>query len=313
MPRVVDIVVGRVVHLPRRQLRAKSLLGLPGRGEWVSPSKNGSCMGSRPSEACRSRANCFAASDHCGAPSRSKLLNVTDAMAWLGSPARVRVIHAFVTVHWVMAATWSALRSSTAKAASHMARVGARIAYWIWPMRRRDVVGRRLPGDGDELVQRPAAGMRQHGFLHHLRGRVHEADRVDGAWRAGDRMGMGDAAAGRLALPRFRMLAFERVDPAPIGRAGGVPEAAVGQRGKRVRVEAEGGVQAIVIAVRGMHGLGAAHLFSRFAEKHERTADAVLLHGALGRQETGERPHAERGMRIGMTGRVPARPLARLA
>src|SRR4051812_23823069 len=54
-------------------------------------------------------------------------------MAWLGRPGRVLVIQAFSTVQWVMAATWSALRSSTVKAASHMARVGARMAYWIWP------------------------------------------------------------------------------------------------------------------------------------------------------------------------------------
>src|SRR5215470_19324460 len=53
-------------------------------------------------------------------------------MTWFGRPGRVFVTQPLRKVQWVMAATWSALLSSTAKMRSCMASVGARLAYWIW-------------------------------------------------------------------------------------------------------------------------------------------------------------------------------------
>src|SRR5215831_12921886 len=53
-------------------------------------------------------------------------------MTWLGRPGRVFVTQPLRTVQWVMAATWSALLSRTAKMRSCMGSVGARLAYWIW-------------------------------------------------------------------------------------------------------------------------------------------------------------------------------------
>src|SRR4051812_36100349 len=81
-------------------------------------------------------------------------------MAWFGSPARVLVIHAFVTVQWVIAAIWSALRSSTSNTVSHMASVGPRIEYWICPMPGAMLSAAACPAIGMNSlsVQLPACG-----------------------------------------------------------------------------------------------------------------------------------------------------------
>ena len=178
--------------------------------------------------------------------------------------------------------------------------------------RRGDVVGGRLAGDRDELVEAPAAGMRQHRFLHHLGVGVHQAHRVDRSGRTRHGMDMRHDPGGS-ALPGLGVLALEGVDAAPIGGAARLPEAAIGQCGEGMRVEADRRIEVAIVAMRRMDGLRAAHLFRGLAEEHERAADAMPLHGVLRRQEAGERAHAERRMRVGMAGGEFAYAVARLA
>ena len=181
------------------------------------------------------------------------------------------------------------------------------------PNCRGDVVGGRLSGDGDEFVQRPAAGVGQHRLLHHLRVCIHQAHGVDRARRPRDRMRVGHRPARGFALPRLRMLALERIDAAPIGGAGRIPEASVRERRKRMRMKAESGVETIVIAMSGVHGLRSAHLLGRFAEIDERPFQPVRLHRMLSRQKAAKRADAERRMRVGVAGGAEARSVARLS
>ncbi|MGH6953960.1 MAG: hypothetical protein ACREGL_07250 [Alphaproteobacteria bacterium] len=51
----------------------------------------------------------------------------------MGSPTRVFAIQVPCTRQWVMAATWSALRSITDQIRSCISSEAARAANWIWP------------------------------------------------------------------------------------------------------------------------------------------------------------------------------------
>ena len=95
---------------------------------------------------------------------------------------------------------------------------------------RRQVVARRIAGRQQRLVQCPRAGVRQHRFLRVLGGRVHQAQRIVGAGRSGDGVG-GRWTGGADAPPCLRGIADEAVDAAPVAAAVGVENAGVGAQG----------------------------------------------------------------------------------
>jgi hypothetical protein len=78
-------------------------------------------------------------------------------------------------------------------------------------------------------------------------------------------------------------------------------------------VKADRGVEVVVVAVGGVHGLRAAHLLGRLAEELDGAGQPMALHRRLGREHTGERAHAERGVRIGVPRRRAVKAVARLA
>ena len=59
------------------------------------------------------------------------------------------------------------------------------------------------------------------------------------------------------------------------------------------RMEADDGVEAVVIAAQSVHNLGSLDLFGRFAEELERATDIGRLHRMLGSENSRERADAE--------------------
>ena len=104
--------------------------------------------------------------------------------------------------------------------------------------------------------------------------------------------------------PGLRLVAFEAVD-AEIGRAAmGIPPRRIGERQHVGGMEADEGVEVVIVALGGMDGLRQAQLFRGLAEKDERAVEIEFLHGGLGGQHAAQRADAERRMRVRMASRV---------
>src|SRR5215813_5127699 len=178
--------------------------------------------------------------------------------------------------------------------------VGARLAYWIWLK-----LGARL-----SEVAWPAARIASLIVQVPVWGSIASFVYLEaGRHRRGVRVG---AVAGAHSRPGFGVRAFEGVDLAPVGAAVGVPDRRVGVGAEIGRMEADSGVEIIVVAVGGVDRLRAAHLLRGFAEELERPGNAVFLHRCLGRQQPAECAAAERGMGVSVAGGVFVQPGARL-
>ena len=313
VPRVVDIVVRREIGLPGRQLLAEGLLAIPGRGQLLDFRRER--IGHRletearldvAGEALRAFVPLRRADTLEVAPGDLGHGMIGEPGAGAGDPGRGDL---------AMAHRRAVLGIAVEHLEDALAHGKVRCTQRILDLAEAggEIVGRRLARMQDELVEAPAAVMGQHRLLHVFRRGVHQAHRIDRARRPRRCVAVGDPCHRAGILPGFRVLALEGVDAAPIGRAVRVPEAAVGKPRERMRVEAEGGVEVVVITLGGMDGLGAAHLLGRLAEEFQPALDAVLLHDVLGGEEAGERAEAERGMRVGVTGGVAADARARLA
>ena len=127
------------------------------------------------------------------------------------------------------------------------------------------VVGGALAAGHDELVEGPGARVGVHGLLGVLGVGVHEAEGVDGAGATGRGVGMVRASQQIRVHPCLRAVAFEGEDGAPVGAAVGVPDGGVGGVG----MVGDESVEAVVVALGGVDGLGAADLFCGFAEDGE--------------------------------------------
>ncbi len=91
-------------------------------------------------------------------------------------------------------------------------------------------------------------------------------------------------------------VAFEGEDGAPVGAAVGVPDGGVG----RVWVVGDEGVEAVVVALGCVDGLGAADLFCGFAKDGDGALEVVAVNGRLGGEDTGEGGDAEGGVGVGV-------------
>ena len=78
-------------------------------------------------------------------------------------------------------------------------------------------------------------------------------------------------------------------------------------------MKADGRVEVVVIAVRGVHRLRSAHLLRGLAEELDRAGQPVALHRRLGGEDARQGADAERGVRVGVAGRALVEPVARLA
>ena len=93
-------------------------------------------------------------------------------------------------------------------------------------------------------------------------------------------------------------MAFEGEDGAPVGAAVGIPDGCVGGVG----MVGDEGVEAVVVSLGGVDGLGAADFFCGFAEDGQGTLDAVAVHGGPGTEDAGESCYAQGGVRVGVAG-----------
>ena len=150
--------------------------------------------------------------------------------------------------------------------------------------------------------------MRQHGLFGVLAGGVHQAQRVDGAGRAGH--GVRAAAFAGHRRPGLGLGAFKGIDATPVGAAVGVPDGGIGTQPAECGMKGNRRVHVVVVALGGMDGLGATNLLRRLAHELEGALDAMFFHRGLGRQHARQRAQSKGGMRIRVTRRPTVHAVA---
>ena len=81
----------------------------------------------------------------------------------------------------------------------------------------------------------------------------------------------------------------------------GVPSRGIAEWQHVEGMEADGGIEIVVVAGCRMDGLGAAQLLRRFAEELQGATNVASLHGILGGEKPPEAGNTQRGMGVGMT------------
>src|SRR5579862_6530806 len=98
----------------------------------------------------------------------------------------------------------------------------------------------------------------------------------------------GDRTVAGRGAPGLRLVTDERVDAATVRAAVGVPARGVAERQHVEGVEADDGVDAVVIAPQSVHELRALHLLGRLAKEAQRAGDLRRLHRLLRREARNE-------------------------